>query len=576
MLILFMELNTIDSIEPQPKINFLKKPSRKFLIISLIILTLLLISSICVSAYFYQIIKTNNLSANTITKTLTPTPTPLPIIDNSQKNYFGAITWLDKPQKISPPVVFTKKTDFEIDEVSTLYFSKINSYLVANFEDGSQLINLFLPSISLDHEIDNIYRFIKSPDGKLSILSSDNIDQIKDYLLSEVSIIKLTIKDFDPPEIIIIDDISFTKNYFTNRNFDSLSNPKLVGVTEFGNLYAEYSSRNDFKNIYYQDFYLRLKDGTLYSYDSSFSFINDDKTTKIQWLDNSNVKDQFTFNISSSDICGYNGKINIIKNDSTLLDNIVTVGTYNEKTFYQIKDINNNFLKKLYEDYHMYISKYGDINEFANDKNHFLYQNSLGDWVIFVNQSYTVQAECGKPVIYLYPKTDTQVKVQVDAKITKSEPEYPQQGWDVTAKPDGELIYQNQSYPYLFWEGLGNGIYPDYKDRGFVVSQKDLVSTLYSQLSQLGLNQKESADFMEFWQSKLPTTPYVRLTWLTTQDMNNLAPLYVSPKPDTQIRIFLEFEGLDQPITLKPQKLNAPSRNGFTLIEWGGLLLKYF
>jgi hypothetical protein len=79
---------------------------------------------------------------------------------------------------------------------------------------------------------------------------------------------------------------------------------------------------------------------------------------------------------------------------------------------------------------------------------------------------------------------------------------------------------------------------------------------------------------MEFWQPRLPKTPYVRLTWLNTEDMNKLAPLSVNPRPDTSIRIFLEFQGLEKPISLKTQKLTAPNREGFTLIEWGGLLLK--
>ena len=574
MLILFMELNTINSTEPQPKINFLKKPSRKFLIITLIALILLLISSICVSAYFYQVIKTNNLSADIIIETLTPTPTPLPIIDSSQKNYFGTITWLDKPQKISPPVVFNKKTDFESDEISTLYFSKITSYLVANFEDGSQLINLYLPSINLNHERNNIYRFVKSPDGKLSILSSDDINQIKDYLLSEVSIIELTIKDLDPPETITVNNIIFNKIYPSNDTFDILPNPKLVGATEFGNLYVIYIPKESIEGVYVRKLYLKLKDWTLYAYSQDYNFINDDKTTKIQWIDNLNVEDQFLPIVSRDGCGGYPDGIEIIKNNSQLLNNKVVVASYNQKTIYQTKDINNKLLKELYGSYSINPDEILNLSEFANIKNHFLYQDSLGDWVIFVNQSYTIQAECGKPVIYLYPEKETQIKVQVDAKITKSEPTYPIKGWNVIAKPNGELTYQNQSYPYLFWEGLGNGIYPNYKNKGTVVAQKDLISTLYKQLSQLGLNQKESADFMEFWQSKLPTTPYVRLTWLTTQDMNILAPLYVSPKPDTQIRIFLEFEGLEKQISLIPQKLSAPKRHGFTLIEWGGLLLK--
>jgi hypothetical protein len=77
---------------------------------------------------------------------------------------------------------------------------------------------------------------------------------------------------------------------------------------------------------------------------------------------------------------------------------------------------------------------------------------------------------------------------------------------------------------------------------------------------------------MAFWLPKMPDKPYVRLTWFGTNDMNKLAPLYVEPKPDTIIRVFLDFEGLDNPIGLTPQKLSSIPRTGFTLIEWGGLL----
>jgi len=79
---------------------------------------------------------------------------------------------------------------------------------------------------------------------------------------------------------------------------------------------------------------------------------------------------------------------------------------------------------------------------------------------------------------------------------------------------------------------------------------------------------------MEYRLPKLPQSPYVQLTWLGTADMDQLAPLKVSPKPDTSIRIFLDFVGLERPVSLIPQKLSAPERRGFTLVEWGGLLVK--
>jgi hypothetical protein len=78
---------------------------------------------------------------------------------------------------------------------------------------------------------------------------------------------------------------------------------------------------------------------------------------------------------------------------------------------------------------------------------------------------------------------------------------------------------------------------------------------------------------MNFWSPKLVTNkPYIRLTWFNTPDMNRLAPLNVSPTPRTTIRVFLDFEALDKPYNLPAQKLSAPQRLGFTVVEWGGLL----
>ncbi len=176
-------------------------------------------------------------------------------------------------------------------------------------------------------------------------------------------------------------------------------------------------------------------------------------------------------------------------------------------------------------------------------------------------------------MIYLYPTETTPVTVSVDASVTKSEPEYGD-GWSVIAHPDGSLVNTDgKSYTSLFWEGLGNGTYPVI-DSGFVVPQEDMEQTLWNHLEKLGLNSQEAKEFMEFWLPHMPNSPYVRLTWFGTRQMNVLAPLRIVPKPDTMIRLFLDFEGLEEPINLPSQTLSAPARNGFTVVEWGGLLRK--
>ena len=50
--------------------------------------------------------------------------------------------------------------------------------------------------------------------------------------------------------------------------------------------------------------------------------------------------------------------------------------------------------------------------------------------------------------------------------------------------------------------------------------------------------------------------------------------LDINPNPDTIIRVLMTFKGLENPITVKEQKIVTPERKGFTLVEWGGTEIK--
>ena len=109
---------------------------------------------------------------------------------------------------------------------------------------------------------------------------------------------------------------------------------------------------------------------------------------------------------------------------------------------------------------------------------------------------------------------------------------------------------------------------------GRVVPTNQVSLAIKSDLIKQGLNVQEIKDFLEFWLPRMPKTPYVRLSWLNTEQMNQLAPLHITPRPDTMIRVFLDFTGQSTATTtLLPQTLTALPRDGFTVIEWGGLLL---
>ena len=51
-------------------------------------------------------------------------------------------------------------------------------------------------------------------------------------------------------------------------------------------------------------------------------------------------------------------------------------------------------------------------------------------------------------------------------------------------------------------------------------------------------------------------------------------PLEINPNPDSLIRVWMTFKGLDNPIEVQEQKLESPDRTGFVVVEWGGTEIK--
>lgn len=174
-----------------------------------------------------------------------------------------------------------------------------------------------------------------------------------------------------------------------------------------------------------------------------------------------------------------------------------------------------------------------------------------------------------KPVIYLYPKVDTEVSVNLDynGKLTTTYPKY-NNGWNVLAKPDGTLIDDNgQTYNYLYWEGI-NDVEYDFS-KGFCVKGEDTAKFLENSLEKLGLNRKEANEFIVYWLPRMENNEYNIIAFQTDVYTAN-AKLDIEPMPDTLIRIFMAYYPSDKKIDLEEQNLVSVERNGFVVVEWGG------
>lgn len=242
---------------------------------------------------------------------------------------------------------------------------------------------------------------------------------------------------------------------------------------------------------------------------------------------------------------------------------------------YTFKDIKNPVVQAVYKDYKTVVegwSKPVSLEEFMKQHAIVAFKDRDGSWLVYSRDKYALIGGCGKPVVYLYPTKTQNVNVRVGADVSVSVPEYnPNTGWNAVAQPSGLLTVNGKPFDSLFWEGTGHGLYPGIT-AGTVVKYANAAATMRDHLQKQGLNSKEANDFLAFWQPRIPNSKYVRITWLTAAQINQLAPLNISPKPDTMIRVFIDMAGYDSPVNIPSQKLGSQERKGFTVVEWGGLL----
>ena len=228
------------------------------------------------------------------------------------------------------------------------------------------------------------------------------------------------------------------------------------------------------------------------------------------------------------------------------------------------------------------------------------FKDYWGRWIVVGENDYYLIGGCAKPVIYFYPQKPTKIMATFVGEMVfdVTIPTY-KDFWQVLAEPNGSLTdlqpektdchklnlgfgseyareacLKNQ-YPYLYWAGQGyTSPYPEVKSAWYL-PRPEVQKFLKNKLSELGLNANEVGDFMEYWGPKLMShrEPYFRLAFLTATEMNKIAPMVISPAPQTVYRLFLDFKPLSElPQNPLPEpKITPLVRDGFTVVEWGGL-----
>lgn len=180
-----------------------------------------------------------------------------------------------------------------------------------------------------------------------------------------------------------------------------------------------------------------------------------------------------------------------------------------------------------------------------------------------------------KPNIYLYPETRTDVRVALGHpdQITVSIPEYPADGWKVTAYPNGNLTNADgKEYGYLFYESE----IPDFSfqyENAFYLPAEDRADTFERILTLYGLNETEKADFKEYWCGRLPAGKDYYMYPQINEACDLVSPLEIAPAPDSVFRLWFVYkEANGENPTIKEPIPERFVRDGFAVVEWGGMV----
>lgn len=258
-----------------------------------------------------------------------------------------------------------------------------------------------------------------------------------------------------------------------------------------------------------------------------------------------------------------------------ILFTIPNVDSCREKIEYVRNEIDNGTLN-IYFDFKYTCGGCAAVDEtFEVPVNTYETINEIKAYYQVVSRESCNSHDLYKPMIYIYPTSDLDLKIKLvnDDKLTHTYPKYNNE-WNVHVTKDGNIYdYKTKrNYYALYWEGIDNTSIN--MNEGFVVKGEQTSTFLENKLSYLGLNDKEINEFIVYWLNKMEDNNYNFIRFRTMEEINEYMPLEFSQKPDTLIRVIMDFKPLNEKIDVKEQKLEKVERKGFTIVEWGGREIK--
>lgn len=268
-------------------------------------------------------------------------------------------------------------------------------------------------------------------------------------------------------------------------------------------------------------------------------------------------------------------------------ESMVESGLIGDIVVYEKKNSASDvFTKKIYSSDYNSSDELWKYNSMTEDDNgpltydqYMLYhpviyiKDAYGNFIRYTNSNFMMVGGCAKPAIYLYPETkiDISVKVVPNGKLTFTNPLY-NNGWSIQADSDGNLLnhVDNKLYDYLWWDSYTYKL--SVPNEGYVIPKAEVSSFLDTKLGAMNLNKKEISQFKEYWVSKIQSedSSYIFITFLFNTDVDQIAQLKISPRPDNVFRVFMLYKPVSNLYNISPLPIKSVNREGFVAVEWGG------
>lgn len=179
--------------------------------------------------------------------------------------------------------------------------------------------------------------------------------------------------------------------------------------------------------------------------------------------------------------------------------------------------------------------------------------------------------KCFDSPLYLYPPSDTAVKIQTHgATIFSDVPAMEGNIWEVIARKDGKIVKGSTVYNSIQYSYVSHPQPPP--SSGVVVRKKDLIPTLKSFAEKFKLNERETQDFITFWNRELPDAAYYLISFYPPETVRKIIRLTFDPNPDSFIQLIMYFRPLDYQVKLPPPIFPQFERKGFVAVDWSGVI----